>query len=309
MPAFNVKVPNFEGPLDLLLFFIKRDELDIYDIPIAYITQEFLRYLHLVQKLDLELAGEFIVMASILMQIKARMLLPSMQNEDEDEVVVDPRAELTQRLLEYKRFKETAEEMESMEREQKLRYFRSLFKFDVRLKDPEENEQVLRDVTVYHLIAAFQHAMEKMPQKTVHEVRRIPYSIEEQGSFLLDRLERSGAFRFLDIVEEMQDKLHLVVTFIALLELIRAHRIRVDIQGPFNDFLLLPFEDRPVVSEWDEQPMTPTSPSSDAPTEKTEIGIAESEDGSSDSLHSASPSFHATDTVSPSLSTQTPDVA
>jgi len=122
MSVFKVKVQNFEGPLDLLLFFIRRDELDIYDIPIAYIAQEFLNYVHIMQQLDLELAGEFIVMASILMQIKARMLLPKLPTEEGLEDELDPRAELTKRLLEYKRFKETAIEMGEMEVEQRKRF-------------------------------------------------------------------------------------------------------------------------------------------------------------------------------------------
>ncbi len=237
MAVYNVKVPDFEGPLDLLLFFIKRDELDIYDIPIAHITSEFLSYVQMMQALDLELAGEFIVMAATLMQIKARMLLPQSPMEEGEEEI-DPRAELTRRLIEYKRFKESAEHLQSMEMEQRQRYFRSLFKFDVRTSAPEDDGQFLRDVTLYHLVTAFQRAIENIPKKIVHEVRTIPYTIEEQGIFLMDFFAGRNEYNFLEIVDDMRDKMHIVVTFIALLELIKAQRVRVLIHDDFNDFVI-----------------------------------------------------------------------
>ena len=237
MATYNVKVPDFEGPLDLLLFFIKRDELDIYDIPIAHITSEFLDYVKMMQLLDLELAGEFIVMAATLMQIKARMLLPQAPAE-EGEDDIDPRAELTRRLLEYKRYKESAEHLQAMELEQRQRFYRSYFKNDVRKSDPEEDGQFLKDVTLYHLIAAFQRALENIPKKFVHEVRTIPYSIEEQGMFLMDFFAGRNEYNFLELVDEMRDKIHLVVTFIALLELIKAQRVRVKMISDFNNFVI-----------------------------------------------------------------------
>ena len=238
MPSFKVKVPDFEGPLDLLLFFIKRDELDIYDIPIAYITKEFLDYVRLMQMLDLELAGEFIVMAAMLMQIKARMLLPAVPVEEGEEEN-DPRTELTRRLLEYKRFKETAETLGEMELEQRRRFFRGHFKQDIRSRDPEEEDASLRDVTVFHLIRAFQHAMTNIPRPVVHRIRAIPYSIEAQGVFLLNFFGTRGEYNFLEIVEHMEEKIQLIVTFIALLELIRAHRVRVEMDTDFNSFRIV----------------------------------------------------------------------
>ncbi|MBL0173719.1 MAG: segregation/condensation protein A [Ignavibacteria bacterium] len=238
MRSFKIKVPDFEGPLDLLLFFIRRDELDIYDIPIAHITREFLDTVRLMQMLDLEVAGEFIVMAATLMQIKARMLLPQV-HVDEGEEEADPRAELTRRLLEYKRFKESAVHLQEMEQEQRQRFFRALFKHDVRKADPEDGEQLLKDVTLFHLIAAFQRAMESIPKKTVHQVQTIPYTIEEQGMFLLDFFAGRNEYNFLDIFEEVRDRMQLVVTFIALLELIRAHRVRIVMQADFNNFQII----------------------------------------------------------------------
>lgn len=234
MNPFKVRIPDFEGPLDLLLFFIRRDELDVYNIPIAYITQEFLSYIRVMQMLDLELAGEFIVMAATLMHIKVRMLLPRTETEEGEEEI-DPRAELTQRLLEYKRYKESAEELQKLELDQRERYYRSLFKYDVKKSQVVEDEGVLEDVTMFQLIKAFQRAMMNIPKKVVHEVRTIPWSIEEQGAWLMQRFDQRPHFNFTEIMREMKEKMQVIVTFIALLELIRARRVRVEVFAQFND--------------------------------------------------------------------------
>jgi segregation and condensation protein A len=238
---FKIKIPDFEGPLDLLLFFIKRDELDIYDIPIAHITKEFLRYINLMQKLDLELAGEFIVMAATLMQIKAHMLLPHQAPEEENEEF-DPRTELTQKLLEYKRFKESALELQRNELDQRVRFFRGNFKHDVTKADIPEEENVLQDVTMYHLIRAFQYAITHVPQRVTHEVRDIPYTIEEQARFIIGWFEKRNSYNFFEILSAMKEKIQIIVTFIALLELIRAQRVRIEIYSDFNDFQIISLE-------------------------------------------------------------------
>jgi segregation and condensation protein A len=234
---FTVKVPDFEGPLDLLLFFIRRDELDIYDIPISHITTEFLEYMHMMEMLDLEIAGEFIVMAATLMQIKARMMLPQPPKDDEGEEGIDPRAELTRRLLEYKRYKEAAVDLQSMEMDQRMRHFRTLFKYDVRQRT-EDQGQSLRDVTLYQLIRAFQHAMQNMPKPVVHEVRRIPYNIDDQAVMIMNFFQRRPSYRFLELLPHMKEKIQVIVTFVAMLELIRAQRVRIELGEDFNDFTI-----------------------------------------------------------------------
>jgi segregation and condensation protein A len=235
VPAFKIRIPDFEGPLDLLLFFIRRDELDIYNIPIAHITQEFLSYIRVMQMLDLELAGDFIVMAATLMHIKVRMMLPRTSEEESDEME-DPRAELTQRLLEYKRFKESAVQLQTLELDQRERYFRHLFKYDVKRTPVNEDEDALQDVTMFQLIKAFQLAMTNIPKKAVHEVKTIPWNIEEQATWLMQRFKNRDKYNFIEILREMREKVQVVVTFIALLELIRAQRIRVEVYAQFNDF-------------------------------------------------------------------------
>ena len=155
---YRVKLTEFEGPLDLLLFFIKRDELDITNIPISRITQEFLEYLHLMASLDLEVAGDFIVMAATLMQIKVRMLLPRDENAPEEE---DPRAELVRRLVEYKRFKEMSQEFGTHGgREQRKVYYRKFFEADPRTLVEEEDDDFMKDVSLFNLISAYKSALE-----------------------------------------------------------------------------------------------------------------------------------------------------
>ncbi len=225
---YRVKTTDFEGPLDLLLFFIKRDELDIYNIPIAKITQEFLEYLHLMTQLDLEVAGEFIVMAATLMQIKVRMLLPRDENAEEEE---DPRAELVRRLIEYQRFKEMSQQMSGLEEEQRKVYFRKFFAADPRLHVAEESDEMMKDVSLFNLISAFKKAIDQMPKKVVHEVQLLTVSVDEQMSFVLDFLRLHGPTTLLNLVAHMTEKLRVIVTIIALLELTKNKVISI---GPVS---------------------------------------------------------------------------
>jgi segregation and condensation protein A len=214
--VYRVKLTEFEGPLDLLLFFIKRDELEIEDIPISRITREFLDYLHVMAQLDLEIAGDFIVMAATLMQIKVRMLLPRDENAEEEE---DPRAELVRRLIEYKRFKELSQQMGALEEEQRRVYYRKFFAADMHEKSAPGEDEALADVSLFNLIAAFRSAMDHMPRKVVHEVALSNISVDEQMSFVLDFLRVRGATTLLTLVSHMTEKVRIIVTVIALLEL------------------------------------------------------------------------------------------
>jgi segregation and condensation protein A len=213
---YLVRFTDFEGPLDLLLFFIKRDELDIYNIPIAKITKEFLSYLHLMASLDLEVAGEFIVVAAELMQIKVRMLLPRDESSAEEE---DPRAELVRRLVEYKRFKEMSQEMSKMELEQRKVHYRGFFHADAKLEPAEDPQESLREISLFNLIAAFKKAMDQMPRKVVHEVSLLNVTVDEQMSFVMDFLRVHGPTTLLRMIAHMTEKIRVIVTIIALLEL------------------------------------------------------------------------------------------
>ncbi|MBK7257873.1 MAG: segregation/condensation protein A [Ignavibacteriae bacterium] len=213
---YRVKLTDFEGPLDLLLFFIKRDELDITNIPISRITQEFLEYLHLMASLDLEVAGDFIVMAATLMQIKVRMLLPRDENATEEE---DPRAELVRRLIEYKRFKEMSQELGTMEGEARKVYYRKFFEADPRELVEEEDDSFLKDVSLFNLISAYKSALDQMPRKVVHEVQLLSVSVDEQMSFVMDFLRVHGPTTLLALVAHMVEKIRIIVTVMAVLEL------------------------------------------------------------------------------------------
>jgi len=230
--VYRVKLTDFEGPLDLLLFFIKRDELDIYNIPISRITQEFLEYLHLMSQLDLEVAGDFIVMAATLMQIKVRMLLPRDENAEEEE---DPRAELVRRLIEYKRFKEMSVQMASLEEEQRKVYYRKFFAADPRIQVRDDGGELLKDVSLFNLIAAFKSAIDHMPQKVVHEVNLLNVSVDEQMSFVLDFLRVHGATTLLALVAHMTEKVRIIVTIIALLELTKNKVIALNTASGADD--------------------------------------------------------------------------
>ncbi len=237
MANYRVKLTEFEGPLDLLLFFIKRDELDIYNIPIARIAKEFVEYLHLMATLDLEVAGEFIVMAATLMQIKVKMLLPKLDGEEEEE---DPRAELVRRLIEYKRYKEMAVEISAMEDVQRKVYYRKFFHADPKMQLVEEEEDILKDVTLFNLITAFKRALDSMPKKVVHEVNLLNVSIDEQMSFTLDYLRVHKEATLMSLVSHMTEKMRIIVTVIALLEMTKNKVISLTSTETGDDIMIKP---------------------------------------------------------------------
>ncbi len=233
---YTIKLNDFEGPLDLLLFFIKRDELDIYDIPIASITREFLDYMHFLQQFDLEIAGEFLVMAAELMQIKVKMLLPPEQSDEEE---LDPRANLVQRLVEYKRFKEMSLQMKNREEEQMKVHYRGYHSADEHVVEEETGEDMIRDVTFFDLIASFKFAMDRMPKKFVHEIEKLNVTIEEQITYIEEFFSRRSEATFYDLVKDFTERIRIVVTFLALLEVIRAKKIIVRQLKPYGDLSIM----------------------------------------------------------------------
>ena len=207
--------------MDLLLHLIKKNELSITDIPIATITEQYLSTLELMQGLNLDVAGEFLVMAATLIHIKSRMLLPPGENEDEEEEEGDPREELIRRLLEYQRFKEAAEELER----------RELLSRDVfvrRSEAAEEAETVgFESLSLFDLLSALRHVLERFPEERIHEVTLETISVREKMSFLLDELRRRGKVIFQSLFETATSRLEVVVTFHAVLELVKIRAIRV----------------------------------------------------------------------------------
>lgn len=230
----TIKLARFEGPLDLLLHLIKRDEIDIYDIPIAHITQQYLAYLELMRALDLEVAGEFLVMAATLMRIKARMLLPlPAPGEEEDEG--DPREELVQRLVEYRQFKEAAGTLKLKEEERRVLYERGMV--------PGEDEMgplPLAPATLFDLLDALHRVMARAPgEPVVYEVASEIYDVEDKMSLIAQRAAEEGSLDFAELLGQCRVRLEMIVTFMALLELIKLGRVVVVQLQHFGDIRIL----------------------------------------------------------------------
>lgn len=225
----RVQLEIFEGPLDLLLHLIKKNEVSITDIPLALITEQYLATLELMQTLDLDLAGEFLVMAATLIHIKSRMLLPVGEEEAEEEEGVDPRAELVRRLLEYQRYKEAAAELEQREV-----LTRDVF---VRASAPieEAGPREFREVSVFELLGALKRVIDRLPKDFVHEVTLEKVSVREKMTLLLDTLRDQSRVVFESLFADVKSRLEIVVTFLAMLELVKVRAIRIyqdDMAGP-----------------------------------------------------------------------------
>ncbi len=226
---YRVQLKNFEGPLDLLLFFIKRDELNIYDIPISHITHEFLEYIRLMEELDLDVASEFIYMASMLMSIKARMMLPFEGDDDEELDEDDPRYELVQKLLEYKQYKEMAEKMTVLDEEAQQKYYRGHPEVDE--VEKQATGEALKDVTLFDLMGAFKKVLADMKrQHAYHKVEKVSITVEEQTEYVLQTLQQNGRTSFSFICKELANKAAIVVTFLAILEMLKEQQINLFIE-------------------------------------------------------------------------------
>jgi len=216
----NVHLEMFEGPLDLLLHLIKKNEVSVADIPIATITEQYLATLELMQSLNLDVAGEFLVMAATLIHIKSRMLLP-LDEEEEEEEGEDPREELIRRLLEYERFKEAAGELERREILRRDVFVRSS-------EPPTEGETIeFEKVSLFDLLSALRHVLERFPQESVHEVTLEKISVREKMGLLLDDLRRRGKVIFQSLFEGAASRMEVVVTFLAMLELVKMRAVKI----------------------------------------------------------------------------------
>lgn len=221
--SYQIKLEIFEGPMDLLLHLIKKHELDIYSIPIALITRQYLEYLDLMKSLDMEIAGEFLVMASTLTHIKSRMLLPPSGNPEAEEDGLDPQTELIRRLLEYKSFKEAAVSLEDKEETWSQVYTRPA---EAASGLPADDEPLLFDFHLFDLLAALKDIMARAPDATF-EITAEAVSITEKISRILSRLETVDSMLFADLFEGSASKAQVIGTFLALLELIKIRVVKV----------------------------------------------------------------------------------
>ena len=217
---YKIKLPIFEGPFDLLLYLIRKNEIDIYDIPIAQITRQYLEYLELIQLLDLEVAGEFIEMIATLMLIKARMLLPHPADASEGELE-DPRRQLVMQLLEYKRYKEAAENLRGFQEDQRKLFPRHTEEIRKTFEKPEAKDDFEIDATLFDLLSAFKRALDNMPKITVHQVKVLKITIEDQVQFMIKQIGNKKHILFSELQKHIRERITLIVTFMAILDLMR----------------------------------------------------------------------------------------
>ncbi|QTE36567.1 segregation/condensation protein A [Mucilaginibacter gossypii] len=241
--SFAIRLPQFEGPFDLLLFFIERDELDIHDIPIAKIADDFLHYLHQMSSLNMEIASEFIFVAATLMRIKAKMLLPRYGTEEGGDDP-DTKENLIRKLIEYKKFKEVCEEIRPMEDERFKQEKRGNIKHDL-----EQVEKVavpgeeLSELTLYRLMVVYERMIRyftRRSEEVKHTVVQYPYTIEKQKKAVADLLKINKMLDFKAIAKESENKVHFVYNFLAVLEMLQQELIDIQIGLGYNNFWISP---------------------------------------------------------------------
>lgn len=237
--SFEIKLPLFEGPFDLLLFFIERDELDIHDIPISRITSDFLEYLHRLEEMNIEVASEFILVAATLMRIKSKMLLPRPQIDEEGNEI-DPREELVRHLLEYKKYKSVLEQLKEMEEAEINKEKRGNIAREIRsLSESINVESELQDLDMYKLMRVFQRVIERYEtekNKPRHEVIQYPYTISGQRDYIMAFLEKNPKIAFEKIIEDEPQKIAVIFNFLAILELLQMNLVTLHIGEGFNNF-------------------------------------------------------------------------
>ncbi len=255
--SYQIKLPQFEGPFDLLLFFIERDELDIYNIPITRIINDFLDYIHKTEELNIELSSEFILFVSTLMRIKAKMLLPRKELDAQGNEI-DPRQELIDKILEYKRFKEAAVQMAEMEAIRMLMVKRGNLQKELMTIGEEAGEGTeIQTITMFKLMKAFEKAMQKMydrNHKPVHTVVRYNYTMEDTRDYVLKVSSKEKTMSFEKIFDVCNDRIHAIFIFLNVLELVQQKFLTIMIGEGRNNFIIEYIEPENRIIE--EQPTT-----------------------------------------------------
>ncbi|HLP53222.1 MAG TPA: segregation/condensation protein A [Chitinophagales bacterium] len=239
--TYEIKLPQFEGPFDLLLFFIERDELDIYDIPIFKLTTDFLEYIHKMENLNIEVASEFILVAATLMRIKAKLLIPRKEVDPTTGKEIDPREELVSRLIEYKKFKEATETMRKMEEDRQNITKRG----NALLENQEiaamfETEFEMQSLTMFRLLKSFQNVLDRLAReknkKVVHTVESPAYTISGEKMVLLDKVKIGSKTAFESIFADIENRVHAIFVFLSVLELIQEQQVKITIGEGYNNF-------------------------------------------------------------------------
>jgi segregation and condensation protein A len=237
--SFEIKLPLFEGPFDLMLFFIERDELDIYDIPISKITLDFLEYLHHLEKMEIEVASDFILFAATLMKIKSRMLIPKPELDDRG-LEIDPREELVRHLLEYRKYKTVIGSLAELEGNRMSKTARGNVLSEIKnWNSMDQVEAEIQDLDLYKLLDVFQKVMNRFTSRTdttTHTVIQYPYTIDQQKQMVMEQLSTKGRVAFTDFILQNRDKISVIYTFLAILELLQLSQVSITIGDGFNNF-------------------------------------------------------------------------
>jgi segregation and condensation protein A len=254
--SYQIKLPQFEGPFDLLLFFIERDELDIYNIPITSIINDFLDYIHKSEELNIELSSEFILFISTLMRIKARMLLPRKELDAEGNEI-DPRQELINKILEYKKFKEASAQMAEMEALRMLMVKRGNIQKELSQIGEEAGEGTeIQNITLFRLMKAFEKAMVKYSErinKPVHTVVQYNYTMEGSRDRMLSQAREQKTLSFERIFDQVENRVHAIFLFLSLLELVQQKFLKIIIGEGKNNFIIEYNEPENRLAELEEQ--------------------------------------------------------
>jgi len=247
MAEYRVNLDIYNGPLDLLLYLIRRDEVDINDIPIASITEQYVQFVEVIQQLDINLAAEFLVLAATLMEIKSAMLLPREEVAEGEEEITDPRLDLVRQLLEYKKFKDAAGELGEMSAEQAQRYPRSLVDLDrLREQDKHEQELDLEGIQIWDLFEAFRRLMKAtLAGQKDHQILQDDTPIDLYEADILDRAQHQQPLSFEQVFLGRSNKLEIVGLFLALLELIRMKLVRIEQERPFSAIYIIALTQEP----------------------------------------------------------------
>ena len=237
--SYEIKLPLFEGPFDLLLFFIERDEIDIMDIPISKITNDFFEYISDLESMNIEVASEFIVVAATLMRIKSKMLLPRL-SLDEEGNEIDPREELVEHLIEYKKYKSVISEFSDLEDSRSSKKIRGNLESEIgTIAERAKVESELQDIDLYKLLVVFQNVLSKYENeqnKPKHQIFEYPYTITEQKKFLINLLKSKSKISFIRLVEDNPLKILVIYNFLAMLELIQESKIKLSLGNGMNNF-------------------------------------------------------------------------
>lgn len=262
-PSYQIKLAQFEGPFDLLLFFIERDELDIYNIPITRIIKDFLDFIHQQEKLNIELSSEFILFVSTLMRIKAKMLLPRKELDAQGNEI-DPRQELIDKILEYKKYKEAAAQMAEMEAIRMLMVKRGNLQKELSHVGEEAGEGTeIQNISLYKLMKAFEKAMQRMYDRNnrpVHTVIRYDYTMEGSREFMLTKAKTEKTMAFEKIFETCENRVHAIFLFLSVLELVQLHYLNILMGEGRNNFIIEYNENREEEADITFEPANPVNP-------------------------------------------------